>query len=89
MTVTVAQTPQHSHSIDPATLTATAKCKNGLGNQQTSAGQQLHTRIRVGVAQITERLWGDLPAADLETAARVLTIVLDRAGAEFASLGQP
>jgi len=38
VTVTVAQTPQHTHTIDPATLTATARCKNGLGNQQTPVG---------------------------------------------------
>jgi microcystin-dependent protein len=41
VTITVAQTPQHAHTIDPATLTATAKCKNGLGNQQTPVGNVL------------------------------------------------
>jgi hypothetical protein len=32
---------------------------------------------------LTERLWGDLPAADLDTARRVLAVVLERANAEL------
>ncbi|MEU4695305.1 hypothetical protein [Actinoplanes sp. NPDC023714] len=39
----------------------------------------LWTRVREANTAVTDRLWGDLPAADLETAARVLTTVLDRA----------
>ncbi len=50
----------------------------------TDAGGELHTRIRSAVAEITKRLWGDLPADELETAARVLGIVLERANAELA-----
>ena len=50
----------------------------------TDAGQQLHLRIRTVVTQITERLWGDLPAEDLATASRVLSTILDRANAELA-----
>jgi hypothetical protein len=50
----------------------------------TDAGQQLHSQIRAAVTQITQRLWGDLPAADLETAGRVLGTVLERADAELA-----
>jgi hypothetical protein len=49
----------------------------------TAAGQQLHGQIRSAVTQITERLWGDLPAEDLATAGRVLSIVLARANAEL------
>jgi hypothetical protein len=51
--------------------------------QVTDAGQQLYGRIRTGVTEITERLWGDLPDGDLATAGRVLTIVTDRANAEL------
>jgi DNA-binding MarR family transcriptional regulator len=51
----------------------------------TEAGQQLHTQIRAAVSQITQRLWGDLPVEDLETAGRVLSTVLARANAELAS----
>jgi DNA-binding MarR family transcriptional regulator len=50
----------------------------------TDAGQQLQGQIRAAVARITERLWGDLPAEDLATAGRVLSIVLARANAELA-----
>jgi DNA-binding MarR family transcriptional regulator len=50
----------------------------------TDAGQQLHGQIRSAVTQITQRLWGDLPADDLATAGRVLTIVTARANAELA-----
>jgi DNA-binding MarR family transcriptional regulator len=50
----------------------------------TDAGRHLHGQIRTAVAQITERLWGDLPAEDLATAGRVLSTVLARANAELA-----
>jgi DNA-binding MarR family transcriptional regulator len=50
----------------------------------TDAGRQLQGRIRAAVTQITQRLWGDLPADDLATAGRVLSIVLTRANAELA-----
>jgi DNA-binding MarR family transcriptional regulator len=52
--------------------------------QVTESGKQLQTRIRGAVAEITERLWGDLPDEDLATAGRVLTTVLERATAELA-----
>lgn len=50
----------------------------------TDAGRELHGRIRSTVVEITERMWGDLPAEDLEAAGRVLTTVLERATAELA-----
>jgi hypothetical protein len=49
----------------------------------TDAGRQLHGQIGSAVTRITHRLWGDLPADDLATAARVLTTVLERANAEL------
>ena len=51
----------------------------------TDAGQQLFGRIRGAVTEITGRLWGDLPAEDLATAGRVLSIVTERASAELAA----
>ena len=51
----------------------------------TDSGQLLHSQIRAGVTQITERMWGDLPAEDLATAGRVLSTVLERANAELAA----
>jgi hypothetical protein len=50
----------------------------------TDAGRQLHGRLRTAVAEITQRLWGDVPADDLATAGRVLGIVLERANANLA-----
>jgi hypothetical protein len=57
---------------------------DGSPVELTDAGQQLQGRIRGAVTQITQRLWGDLPADDLATAGRVLSIVLTRANAELA-----
>jgi hypothetical protein len=44
----------------------------------------LHAQIRGAATEITARLWGDLPADDLDAAGRVLATVLDRANAELA-----
>lgn len=52
----------------------------------TEAGRQLQTRVRSTVGEITERLWGDLPADDLATAGQVLGTVLERANAELARM---
>jgi hypothetical protein len=50
----------------------------------TDSGQQLHSRIRAATTEITQRLWSDLPAEDLATAGRILSIITDRANAELA-----
>jgi DNA-binding MarR family transcriptional regulator len=52
--------------------------------QVTDAGRDLQSRIRSEVGEITQRLWGDLPAEDLATAGRVLSGVLARANDELA-----
>jgi hypothetical protein len=52
----------------------------------TAAGRALHGRISGRIAEITARLWGDLPSADLETAGRVLETVRVRADAELAAV---
>jgi hypothetical protein len=52
----------------------------------TDVGTQLQRSIRAAVTQITQRLWGDLPADDLATAGRVLSIILERANAELAGV---
>jgi hypothetical protein len=49
----------------------------------TEAGRELHVAIRGAVAAITERLWGDLPAADVETTGRTLGTILARANEQF------
>jgi DNA-binding MarR family transcriptional regulator len=50
----------------------------------TDAGRELHTGIRTKVAQITQRLWGDLPPDELATSSRVRATVLERANSELA-----
>jgi hypothetical protein len=47
--------------------------------EPTEHGEAQWRRIRAAVGEITERLWGDLPAADLATAGRVLATILTRA----------
>jgi hypothetical protein len=49
----------------------------------TATGEQVYGQIRAAVTQVTQRLWGDLPAGDLATAGRVLSIVTERANAEL------
>jgi hypothetical protein len=50
----------------------------------TDAGQQLVGQLRAATTEITQRLWGDLPAEDLAVAARVLSTIVERANAELA-----
>ncbi|TQK51286.1 hypothetical protein FBY35_1683 [Streptomyces sp. SLBN-118] len=50
----------------------------------TERGRALQSRVKAGTAKITERLYGDLPAEDLSTTGRVLTLVTARANAEAA-----
>jgi DNA-binding MarR family transcriptional regulator len=53
----------------------------------TGAGRLRYQQVRERVDEITARLFGDLPAADLATAGRVLAIVTDRANAEIKRFG--
>jgi hypothetical protein len=50
----------------------------------TEAGTRRYQRIAAGIAQLTERLYGGLPAADLAAAGRVLVELTERADAELA-----
>jgi DNA-binding MarR family transcriptional regulator len=50
----------------------------------TSAGRQRYQRVRAGIDELSARFYGDVPAADLATAHRVLALVTDRANAELA-----
>jgi hypothetical protein len=51
----------------------------------TAAGRARHDEIAAGLAEITDRLYGDLPAEDLAVAGRVLSLVTARATAELAA----
>lgn len=53
------------------------------GNSVTQRARDLFARVRNATHEITERLWGDLPAEDLATAGRVLSIITERANAEL------
>ncbi|HEY5987679.1 MAG TPA: hypothetical protein VIV12_15085 [Streptosporangiaceae bacterium] len=50
----------------------------------TGAGQARYRQIRTAIGEITERLYGDLPAADLAIAGRVLATITARANEELA-----
>lgn len=52
----------------------------------TAAGAATRARIQAGIDGIAERFYGDLPAADLATAGRILAIVTSRAEAELAAV---
>jgi DNA-binding MarR family transcriptional regulator len=70
-----------------ADLAAAQLLQTGGGDEPmvtlTDAGRQLQGGIRAAVTEITQRMWGDLPAGDLVTAGRVLSVVLARANAEL------
>ena len=67
-------------------VTAQQLTITGQGSAVTVTGtaRQLHSRIRAAITEITQQLWGDLPAEDLATAGRVLAIITERANAELA-----
>jgi hypothetical protein len=65
-----------------AELAAAGFLHDGDGRVQvTDEGRAGWTQVRTAIGPITQRLWGDLPAEDLAAAARVLSIILDRARA--------
>ena len=51
----------------------------------TTTGQERHRQVAGASAAISQRLYGDLPAEDLATAGRVLSLVTARANAELAA----
>ncbi|GAA0987168.1 hypothetical protein GCM10009555_065970 [Acrocarpospora macrocephala] len=51
----------------------------------TKAGQAVQHQISDAVADITARLYADIPAADMAVAGHVLTLVTQRANAELAA----
>lgn len=50
----------------------------------TAAGRELYERITAETGEISARIYADIPAEDLATAGRVLTLVTERANAELA-----
>jgi hypothetical protein len=76
--------PEPGASVAPEPGTSVAP-EPGASVALTETGQRLMSSIRQHVDAITQRLWGDLPAADLDVAGRVLRTVLERAEAEVAA----
>ncbi|MDZ5443687.1 hypothetical protein U2F26_13220 [Micromonospora sp. 4G57] len=56
----------------------------GSGLALTDVGRARQGRIADAVAGITARLYADIPAAEMEVAGRVLTLLKQRADAELA-----
>ncbi len=56
-----------------------------FGATLTTSGRQLLEEVRSENRSVVQRLWGDLPAAELSVAATVLTTVLERAELELAA----
>ncbi|MCF0094864.1 hypothetical protein [Micromonospora sp. MH99] len=52
----------------------------------TDAGHAAQAHVADAVGGITARLYGDLPAAEADAAARVLTLITERANAELAGI---
>src|SRR5260370_3210143 len=73
-----------AHIADLAAAQLVQDPGDGAPVRLTAAGEELYRQIRAEVARVIERLWGDLPAGDLATAGRVLSIITDRADAELA-----
>ncbi len=46
-------------------------------------GSRVFEQVHGEIVRITERLWSDLPAADVDATARVLSTVLERANGEL------
>lgn len=80
----VSETEARAHIADLVTAQQLQITGGAPAVMVTGAARQLHSRISATIAEITQRLWGDLPAGDLATAGRVLAIITDRANAELA-----
>ncbi|MFI6273940.1 MarR family winged helix-turn-helix transcriptional regulator [Streptomyces sp. NPDC050988] len=59
---------------------------DGSGLRLTAVGRDLYERVTAETAQISARIYADIPAEDLATAGRVLTLVTERANAELARM---
>ncbi|MEU5293022.1 MarR family winged helix-turn-helix transcriptional regulator [Streptomyces umbrinus] len=56
------------------------------GLRLTPVGRDLYDRVTAETNQISARIYADIPAEDLATAGRVLTLVTERANAELARI---
>jgi len=54
----------------------------------TDAGREVYDRVTTETNVISARIYAGIPAEDLETAGRVLTLVTERANAELAAVAE-
>ncbi|MDX3799181.1 MarR family transcriptional regulator [Streptomyces sp. AK04-3B] len=59
---------------------------DGAHLRPTAAGRDLLTAVGAETAPLSARIWGGIPADDLATAGRVLTLVAERADAQLVAL---
>jgi DNA-binding MarR family transcriptional regulator len=76
---------QHLHALQASGL-LTIPGDPAAAVTLTPQAHDLVSRVRAEVAEVTARLWGDLPQPDLALAAQVLSTVLTRAAGELAAL---
>lgn len=65
-----------------------AELTEGAGLRITDAGRELYDRVTTETGVISARIYAGIPADDLATAGRVLTLVTERANAELAAVVQ-
>ncbi|MFE6287196.1 MarR family winged helix-turn-helix transcriptional regulator [Streptomyces sp. NPDC057877] len=58
----------------------------GAALRLTDAGREFYDTVTAETAEISARIWADIPAEDLAAAGRVLAVVTERANAELAAL---
>lgn len=80
------KTDQRGAADQIAALAAQGLVRTGpSGTAVTADGQRLLHRVQAQVGEITQRLWGDIPAADMAVVRRVLGTVLERAESELSA----
>ncbi len=76
-----------ARAVEP--LTTAGLVDEGAGGLTlTTDGRDFVDGIQRQVVDITDRLWGDIPQADRDTAAAVLSLVRERASDELAGLSR-
>jgi DNA-binding MarR family transcriptional regulator len=76
---------QVAAAIAELTAAQLMEARAGQRLRLTDAGQARHLEIRAAVDEVVVRVYGDIPAEDLATAARVLRLITARLDAELGS----
>lgn len=75
--------PEHAEAEIESLVWAGLLAADGGDVVLTDEARSLQERVGSNVEEITVRLWGDLPDADLATAGRLLATILGRANGEL------